>query len=114
MKGSYAAAGERRILFVMAAEPEYGHNLKARFEPLITGVGPVESATAVAMRLAGAPSLPDVIICLGSAGSRTLEHCGVDPVSSVSYRAMDASALGFAQLPTGAAVEVEAIFEIQS
>lgn len=95
MKGSYVTTGNRRILFVMAAEPEYGPHLRTRFEPLMTGVGPVESAAAVAARLAGAPSLPDIVICLGSAGSRTLEQCGIYQVSSVSYRDMDASALGF-------------------
>lgn len=36
--------GDARVLFLMAAEPEYGPHLQARFTPLITGVGPVESA----------------------------------------------------------------------
>ncbi len=31
----------KRLLFVMAAEAEYGPHLKARFRPLMTGVGPV-------------------------------------------------------------------------
>ncbi|WP_258801708.1 hypothetical protein [Halomonas sp. DQ26W] len=36
--------GGRSILFVMAADAEYGPHLKQRFTPLITGVGPVEAA----------------------------------------------------------------------
>ena len=32
--------GGKTVLFVMAAEPEYGPHLKARFAPLMTGVGP--------------------------------------------------------------------------
>jgi adenosylhomocysteine nucleosidase len=96
MKGQYKQAGERRILYVMAAEPEYGEHLKTRFEPLITGVGPVEAAGAVAARLAGSgPDRPDAIVSLGSAGSSTLEQTGIYQVSSVSYRDMDASPLGF-------------------
>ena len=80
----------------MAAEPEYGPHLKARFEPLITGVGPVEAAAAVAAALSLMDrARPDCIVCLGSAGSRTLEQTGVYQVSSVSYRDMDASPLGF-------------------
>ena len=31
-------AGNRRILFIMAAPPEYGPALRARFTPLMTGV----------------------------------------------------------------------------
>lgn len=88
----------RRILFQMAAEAEYGHHLKARFQPLMTGIGPVESAvvTAAALaRLAGEGTLPDLVVSLGSAGSRTLEQTAVYRASSVSYRDMDASALGF-------------------
>jgi adenosylhomocysteine nucleosidase len=82
----------------MAAEPEYGPALRARIRPLITGVGPVEAAAAVAHALAGLQaegSLPDLIVSLGSAGSRTLDHGRVYRIASVSYRDMDASALGF-------------------
>ncbi len=88
----------RRILFVMAAQAEYGPHLKARFSPLMTGVGPVEAAvmlSAALARLEIAGNLPDLVVSLGSAGSRTLEQTGVYQVSSVSYRDMDASALGF-------------------
>jgi adenosylhomocysteine nucleosidase len=82
----------------MAAEPEYGAALRARIRPLITGVGPVEAAAAVGQALAelnGEAALPDLIVSLGSAGSRTLDHGRVYRVASVSYRDMDASALGF-------------------
>ncbi|MEM5470933.1 5'-methylthioadenosine/S-adenosylhomocysteine nucleosidase [Hoeflea sp. AS60] len=96
MSGAVKQVGNRRVLYVMAAEPEYGPHLKARFEPLITGVGPVEAAVAVAASLsAHGPERPDCIVCLGSAGSRMLEQTGVYQVSSVSYRDMDASPLGF-------------------
>ena len=96
MSGTIKQVGDRKILYVMAAEPEYGPHLKARFEPLITGVGPVEAAGAVAAGLSvPGRDRPDCIVCLGSAGSRILEQTGVYQVSSVSYRDMDASPLGF-------------------
>lgn len=96
MSGTIKQVRDRRVLYVMAAEPEYGPHLKARFDPLITGVGPVESAVAVAAFLSAAVGgRPDCIICLGSAGSRLLEQTGIYQVSSVSYRDMDASPLGF-------------------
>lgn len=90
--------GPKTALCVMAAEPEYGPALRARIRPLITGVGPVEAAAGVAHALAlldAEGALPDLIVSLGSAGSRTLDHARVYRVVSVSYRDMDASALGF-------------------
>jgi len=96
MSGTLKTVGARQVLYVMAAEPEYGPHLKNRFEPLITGVGPVEAAVAVAGALSRMDrTRPDCIVCIGSAGSRTLEQTGVYQVSSVSYRDMDASPLGF-------------------
>ena len=89
--------GRFGVLFVMAAEQEYGPHLRARFHPLMTGVGPVEAgiATGGALAvLAGRGALPDLVVSLGSAGSRVLEQAAVYQVSSVSYRDMDASALG--------------------
>lgn len=83
------------ILYVMAAAAEYGPFLKGKINPLMTGVGPVEAAVAVTRALAEAPALPALVVSLGSAGSRVLEQCGVYQASSVSYRDMDASALGF-------------------
>ncbi|QPC86954.1 5'-methylthioadenosine/S-adenosylhomocysteine nucleosidase [Mesorhizobium sp. NBSH29] len=91
-----------KILYVMAADAEYGPHLKARFTPLITGVGPVEAAVAVAAELAilkAYASLPDLVVSLGSAGSSTLEQTKIYQAVSVSYRDMDASPLGF---PKGA------------
>lgn len=90
----------RRVAFVMAAEPEYGPHLRARFRPLMTGVGPVEAAVAVGSALAHAEArgtLPDLLVSLGSAGSARLEQCGVYQASHVAYRDMDASGLGFAR-----------------
>lgn len=100
MRGELKQVGDRQILYVMAADPEYGPHLKARFKPLICGVGPVEAAAAVAARLGALAAeadavLPDCIISLGSAGSNTLEQTGIYQASSVSYRDMDASPLGF-------------------
>jgi adenosylhomocysteine nucleosidase len=83
------------ILYVMAAQAEYGPFLRARIEPLLTGVGPVEAAVAVTRALAEAQPLPRLVVSLGSAGSRILEQCGLYQATSVSYRDMDASALGF-------------------
>jgi adenosylhomocysteine nucleosidase len=82
----------------MAAEAEYGPHLQSRIEPLMTGVGPVEAAVALTRTLARAElegELPRLVVSLGSAGSRTLEQAGLYQASSVSYRDMDASVLGF-------------------
>lgn len=89
-----------QILYVMAVEAEYGPHLRSRIEPLMTGIGPVEAAVTVTRALARAEldgALPTLVVSLGSAGSRVLEQCGVFQASSVSYRDMDASALGFAK-----------------
>ena len=82
----------------MAAQAEYGPHLQAIFTPLMIGVGPVESGIALSaalaeLKLAGA--LPDLVVSLGSAGSRKLVRTEVYQVSSVIYRDMDASAFGF-------------------
>lgn len=83
------------ILYVMAAPAEYGPHLRARITPLLTGIGPVEAAIALTRALASADPLPDLVVSLGSAGSQRLEQCAVYQATSVSYRDMDASALGF-------------------
>ena len=88
----------RGVLFVMAASAEYGPHLQSRFVPLMTGVGPVEASvvlSAALERLHAAGDLPDLVVSLGSAGSRTLEQTEVYQAESVSYRDMDASPLGF-------------------
>ena len=93
-----ARHGGVSVLYVMAAPAEYGDHLKARIDPLMTGVGPVDAAvvlTAALARLQAAGDLPDLIVSLGSCGSRVLEHAAVYQASSVAYRDMDASALGF-------------------
>jgi adenosylhomocysteine nucleosidase len=86
-----------KVLFVMAAEPEYGARLREMITPLMTGVGPVEAAASVAAVLGALGAerrLPDLVFSLGSAGSRTLEHAAIYQVASVSYRDIDASVLG--------------------
>jgi len=87
-----------RVLFVMAADAEYGPCLQARIQPLITGVGPIEAAISVTRaleRLAHRGTAPDLVVSLGSAGSARLDHCGLYQASSVAWRDMDATALGF-------------------
>ncbi|MCV3767178.1 5'-methylthioadenosine/S-adenosylhomocysteine nucleosidase [Rhizobium sp. TRM95796] len=91
-------AGGRSILYVMAAEAEYGPALQALFTPVMTGVGPVEAAvqlTRVLTELTLDGRKPDLVVSLGSAGSAVLEQTEVYQVASVSYRDMDASAFGF-------------------
>ena len=83
------------VLFVMAAEAEYGPALRARIAPLITGIGPVEGAVQLAAALAGMRVPPRLIVSLGSAGSARLRQAEVYQVAAVAYRDMDASALGF-------------------
>lgn len=95
---SLSCFGPKTVLCVMAAEPEYGPALRARIRPLITGVGPVEAAAAVSHALAdlrAGGATPDMVVSLGSAGSRTLDHARVYRVSRVGYRDMDARVLGF-------------------
>lgn len=83
------------VLFVMAAEAEYGPALRARIKPLITGVGPVEAAVELSAALATMPQLPRLVVSLGSAGSRVLKQAEVYQATTVAYRDMDASPLGF-------------------
>lgn len=90
--------GAVTALPVMAAPAEYGEHLRARIDPLMTGIGPVEGAvalTAALARLEARGETPDLILSLGSCGSRVLDHAAVYQASSVAYRDMDASALGF-------------------
>ena len=88
----------KRILFVMAADAEYGQELQSLFIPLMVGVGPVEAGIRLGAALAelrAAETLPDLVVSLGSAGSRRLKRAEVYQVVSVSYRDMDASPFGF-------------------
>jgi adenosylhomocysteine nucleosidase len=90
--------GVADLLYVMATELEYGPELRSRISPLITGVGPIEAAASVTerlTRLAVEDKLPLMVVSLGSAGSAELEQCGLYQASSVSWRDVDATALGF-------------------
>lgn len=90
--------GGKKILFVMAVDAEYGPHLKKLFVPFMTGVGPVEAAVMLGAemgRLKASDALPDLVVSLGSAGSRSLEQTEIYQATTVSYRDMDASALGF-------------------
>lgn len=82
----------------MATDHEFGRHLRARIDPLITGVGPIEAGIGTAIRLEqlrAVNKLPSIIVSLGSAGSRRCELGGVYQIASVSWRDMDASPLGF-------------------
>lgn len=88
----------KSVLFVMAVDAEYGPFLRSRIDPLMTGVGPVEAAivlTRTLAKLEEEDERPDLVVSLGSAGSNRLEQTEVYQVSSVAYRDMDASPLGF-------------------
>jgi len=94
------SSGSRRILFVMACEPEYGPALAARIRPVMTGVGPIEAAietTRALQALTDAGTPPDLVCSLGSAGSRTCRLGEVYQVASIAWRDIDASPLGFAR-----------------
>jgi adenosylhomocysteine nucleosidase len=97
-QGRLERYGDVSVLCVMAAPAEYGEHLRSRIDPLMTGIGPVEAAvalTAALARLQAAGTLPNLIVSLGSCGSRSLDHARVYQASSVAYRDMDASPLGF-------------------
>ncbi|CCF21980.1 putative 5-methylthioadenosine/S-adenosylhomocysteine nucleosidase [Pseudorhizobium banfieldiae] len=98
MKVHLTRASGKALLFVMAVDAEYGEHLRQRIVPLMTGVGPVEAAvvlTHALTRLEASGDRPDLVVSLGSAGSRSLEQTGIYQVASVAYRDMDASPLGF-------------------
>ena len=95
---SIKPVADKSVLYVMAADAEYGPHLRQRIAPLMTGVGPVEASVvlgAALTRLDLAGNLPSLVVSLGSAGSRSLEQAGIYQATSVSYRDMDASPLGF-------------------
>ncbi len=96
--GEPKSVGDRTILYVMAVDAEYGPHLKSRITPLMTGVGPVEAAIVLTRALTSMVlegRRPDLVVSLGSAGSRVLEQTEVYQAISVAYRDMDASPLGF-------------------
>ena len=79
----------------MATLEEHRARLRDRFTPFVCGVGPVEAAARTAWRLRKG----DVgrVVSLGSAGSARLPQGHVALIDRVSYRDMDATALGFAR-----------------
>ncbi|SFZ83584.1 adenosylhomocysteine nucleosidase [Devosia enhydra] len=88
------------ILYVMATAQEYGPSLRGRIDPLITGVGLVETTlhlTEALTRRHFAGSMPKFVVSLGSAGSARLPPCSLHQASAVSWRDMDATPLGFAR-----------------
>jgi adenosylhomocysteine nucleosidase len=106
--------GDLWVLFAIATVQEFGPELRGTVQALVTGVGPVEAGVQTAAALAALAErarLPDLVVSLGSAGSRTLEHAAIYQVASVGYRDMDASPLGFARGVTPFAGE-PAVIEI--
>ncbi|MDB5523722.1 MAG: 5-methylthioadenosine/S-adenosylhomocysteine nucleosidase [Rhizobium sp.] len=98
MSDRLKTVGGKSILYVMAAEAEYGPHLKALFTPVMTGVGPVEAAVALTKVLAQLVfdgRRPDLVVSLGSAGAAKLQQAEVYQAISVGYRDMDASPFGF-------------------
>ena len=92
------SASTPRVLYVMASAQECGPNLREKITPLVTGVGVVEAATALALHLqqrADKGDVPDYVVSLGSAASATKKVGSVYQVSAVSWRDMDATKLGF-------------------
>lgn len=99
-KASCSTFAGQRVLFLMAVEDEYGPHLRQRIIPALIGVGPVEAAIATSLvlhRMNEGGELPDLVVSLGSAGSRRCALGQVYQVSTVSWRDMDASRLGFAR-----------------
>lgn len=87
-------------LFAMAMDAEYGPHLRARIAPVMIGVGPVEAGVNLTAELSARAhrgDLPKLVVSLGSAGSRRLPQGEVFQVSSIAYRDIDASLLGFAK-----------------
>lgn len=96
--GDFELIAGKRVLFVMATDAEYGPHLRKLFRPLMTGVGPIEAALAMGQACASmkqSGGLPDVVVALGSAGSRRCTLGEVYQVSTVSWRDMDATRIGF-------------------
>ncbi len=84
-----------QILPLMATTVEYGAHLKARIEPYIIGVGPVEAGINTAKILQQCTRAPNFVLLIGSSGSATLKQGEIYQANSVRYRDMDASAIGF-------------------
>lgn len=84
-----------QILPLMATTIEYGAHLKAKMQPAIVGVGPVEAAMNATKILLDCDRLPEFVVLIGSSGSATLSQGEIYQAASVSYRDMDASAIGF-------------------
>ena len=87
------------ILAVMATDNEHIGKLKDLCpDPFITGVGPINAATALTHYLTShEPTLPDLILCIGSAGSFTLEQGEIYQASRIRSNVVNAQAIGFDQ-----------------
>jgi len=85
----------RTVMFLMATAAEYQTELKKLIGPAIIGVGPVEAALNTGRILSTSDALPDIVVLLGSSGSATLAQGEIYQASSLSYRDMDATPLGF-------------------
>lgn len=82
----------------MATQNEYGPKLQQLIKPLITGVGPIEAAICTSLHLHSLIEInetPRYVVSLGSAASSKAKTGSVWQVSSVTWRDMDATRLGF-------------------
>ena len=87
-----------KVLYIMATTQEYGNALKTIIKPYIVGVGPIESAintTTILKDLNSANLDVDLVINIGSAGSKIFDYKSIFQVTSFTYRDMDASPIGF-------------------
>ena len=75
----------KSVLFVMAADAEYGVFLRTRISPLMTGVGPVEAAVVLTKelaRLSRHDDLPDLV----DGGAVSLQLDLFEPAGDVAER----------------------------
>ena len=90
--------GDKKVLFVMAADAEFGEHMQATgIKPLITGVGLVNAASKLSSTLAVLEytgNKPDMVINIGTAGAQDLPVNEVYEVTKIRNADMDSSALG--------------------
>ena len=83
---------KNNFLFVTATHQQFDPELGRRIRTLVTGVGPTKAAIGVSLHLLDVVSdgnKPDLVVSLGSAGSRRCETGTIWQVSSASWRDMD-------------------------
>ena len=84
--------GAVTVLPVMAAPAEYGEHLRARIDPLMTGIGPVEGAVALAAALARLEAKVAMEELLAMMGDFAVDEAGLQRMHSPQVR-------GFTHVP---------------